>query len=98
MAKLEKPEQDSYTLGCNIVVTSLHWTSAPRYPSVLIVTYMNHGIAYIPSLLSFHAAPHGSFKIVHLTQGLGSCFMLVASQGGCELSAFILNIFIDMNI
>ncbi|KAI0753041.1 WD40-repeat-containing domain protein [Daedaleopsis nitida] len=38
------PPQSSYTAGCVILVTSLHWTSAPRWPSILLVTYMSHGI------------------------------------------------------
>ncbi|KAI0737798.1 WD40-repeat-containing domain protein, partial [Daedaleopsis nitida] len=42
--ELPTPPQSSYTTGRNIVVTGLHWTSANKRPSVLIVTYMSHGI------------------------------------------------------
>ena len=45
--ELGTPPQSSYTAGRDIIVTSLHWTSAPRRPSILIVTYMSHGIVYV---------------------------------------------------
>ncbi|TBU28225.1 WD40-repeat-containing domain protein, partial [Dichomitus squalens] len=41
---LSPPRPSSYTTAHEIVLTSLHWTSAPSHPSVLLATYMSHGI------------------------------------------------------
>ncbi|EMD32308.1 hypothetical protein CERSUDRAFT_77601 [Gelatoporia subvermispora B] len=45
MANINPPRCSSYTTACDIIVTSLHWTSITSYPSVLVMTYMSHGIA-----------------------------------------------------
>ncbi|TFK83033.1 WD40 repeat-like protein [Polyporus arcularius HHB13444] len=42
--ELDAPPRSSYTSGREVRVTSLHWTAAPKCPSVLIVTYLSHGI------------------------------------------------------
>ncbi|KAI0647290.1 WD40-repeat-containing domain protein [Trametes meyenii] len=44
VAALRAPRRSSYTTVCDIMVTSLHWTSNSLYPLVLLVTYMNHGV------------------------------------------------------
>ena len=45
VADLPAPRRSSYTTACDIIVTSLHWISTPQYPSLLLVTYLSHGIA-----------------------------------------------------
>ncbi|KAL1938897.1 hypothetical protein VTO73DRAFT_11277 [Trametes versicolor] len=45
VADLRAPRRSSYTTECDIIVTSLHWTSNPSHPLVLLVTYLNHGVA-----------------------------------------------------
>ncbi|RDX40103.1 WD40 repeat-like protein [Lentinus brumalis] len=44
IADLPAPRRSSYTTSCDIIATSLHWTSGASHPSVLLVTYLSHGI------------------------------------------------------
>ncbi|KAI0355760.1 WD40 repeat-like protein [Trametes cingulata] len=44
-AELSAPRRSSYTTACEIMVSSLHWTTSVSYPLVLLVTYLSHGIA-----------------------------------------------------
>ncbi len=45
VADLPAPRRSSVTTACDIIATSLHWTSTSCHPSVLLVTYLSHGIA-----------------------------------------------------
>ncbi|KAH9853715.1 WD40-repeat-containing domain protein [Lenzites betulinus] len=45
IADLPMPRGSSYTMACDVMVTSLHWTSSSLHPLVLLVTYLSHGIA-----------------------------------------------------
>lgn len=44
LADLPGPPKSSYNASCEVLVTSLHWTASQRHPSILMVTYMSHGI------------------------------------------------------
>lgn len=45
IADLRAPRRSAYTTKCDIITTSLHWTSGPSHPVVLLVTYLSHGVA-----------------------------------------------------
>ena len=44
LADLPAPRRGPHVGPGNAVATSLHWTSTPSYPLVLLVTYMRDGI------------------------------------------------------
>ncbi|KAH9919202.1 WD40-repeat-containing domain protein [Epithele typhae] len=43
-ATLETPPSSAYTTSHRVIVTSLHWTHDAKRRSVLLVTYMSHGV------------------------------------------------------
>ncbi|KAH9933283.1 WD40-repeat-containing domain protein, partial [Fomitopsis serialis] len=47
VADVEPPPRTSLNATRDVIVTSLHWTTTRRRPSVLVATYMNHGISII---------------------------------------------------
>lgn len=44
VSEIEPPPKSSINAACNVIVTSLHWTTTRRHPSVLVATYLHHGI------------------------------------------------------
>ena len=50
-AELGEPPKSSYNRNQEILITSLHWTSSERNSSLLMVTYMHHGILYANTII-----------------------------------------------
>ncbi|KAI1785298.1 WD40-repeat-containing domain protein [Ganoderma leucocontextum] len=44
---LDAPPRTSHDELREVLVTSIHWTFSPRYPSLVVVTYMNHGALFL---------------------------------------------------
>ncbi|KAI0363071.1 WD40 repeat-like protein [Pilatotrama ljubarskyi] len=69
-ADLPPPRRSSST-KCEIVATSVHWTSGPSRPTVLLITYLSHGVAAFDgrtwARIGGTAVP-GRIADAHLTQ------------------------------
>ncbi|KAI0362978.1 WD40 repeat-like protein [Pilatotrama ljubarskyi] len=42
--ELPMPPRSSQNEGCEVLVTGVHWTKSPRHSTLLLVSYMFHGI------------------------------------------------------